>query len=90
MNLAFNADLAQKVSNGKTKVLKADAVNTLISLAERIKDADGLVRVVTWSLLLGRGCDDLLVAKGSSEFESAVNNAMPYPQWLASLEPQQN
>ncbi len=90
VNLAFNADLAQKVSNGLTRVLKAEAVNTLISLAERIQDADGLVRVVTWSLLLGRGCDDLLVANGRGEFDKAVNNAMPYPQWLASLEPQRN
>jgi putative DNA primase/helicase len=78
IDLVFDADVVVKES-------VQDALRVLGHLIHRAK---GIVRIVTWDLQLGKGCDDFIVAHGPDEFEQIMNNATPYSEWLKKLEQQ--
>lgn len=78
IDLVFDADVVVKES-------VQDALRVLGYLIHRAK---GIVRIVTWDLQLGKGCDDFIVAHGTDEFEQIMNDATPYSEWLKRLEQQ--
>ena len=78
VDLAFDADV----------VVKQSVMDALRVLGHLIHRALGIVRIVTWDLKLGKGCDDFIVAEGVEEFEAVMENATPYSEWLKKLERQ--
>lgn len=76
--LAFDADV----------VVKQSVQDALLLMGHLIHKALGIVRIVTWDLKLGKGCDDFIVAIGVEEFEAVMENATPYSEWLKKLERQ--
>ncbi|WP_052672546.1 DUF3854 domain-containing protein [Aliterella atlantica] len=78
IDLVFDADV----------VIKESVQDALRVLGHLIHRAKGIVRIVTWDLQLGKGCDDLIVAHGADEFEQIMNDATPYSEWLKKLEQQ--
>lgn len=78
VDLAFDADV----------VVKQSVMDALRVLGHLIHRALGIVRIVTWDLELGKGCDDFIVAIGVEEFEAVMENATPYSEWLKKLERQ--
>mgnify|MGYP000052919450 CR=1 FL=1 len=76
--LVFDADV----------VVKQSVQNALLLMGHLIHKALGIVRIVTWDLKLGKGCDDFIVAFGVEEFEAVMENATPYSEWLKKLERQ--
>lgn len=76
--LVFDADV----------VVKQSVQDALVLLGHLIHKAKGIVRIVTWDLELGKGCDDLIVAHGVDKFEAAMDKGKPYSEWLKQLEEQ--
>ncbi|MBD1921969.1 DUF3854 domain-containing protein [Microcoleus sp. FACHB-831] len=73
--IAFDADV----------IVKPQVEKALRTLGHLVVQAKGLVRIVSWDLEQGKGCDDLIVAFGIEAFEAAFNEAQPYSSWLKSL-----
>lgn len=78
VDLVFDADV----------VVKQSVQDALQLMGHLIHRAKGIVRIATWDLQLGKGCDDLIVAHGSDKFELVMDNAKPYSEWLKGLEQQ--
>jgi putative DNA primase/helicase len=78
VDLVFDADV----------VVKQSVMDALRVLGHLIHRAKGIVRIVTWDLQLGKGCDDLIVAQGVEAFELVMRDATPYSEWLKKLERQ--
>lgn len=73
--IAFDADV----------IVKPQVEKALRTLGHLVVQAKGLLRIVSWDLEQGKGCDDLIVAFGLEAFEAAFNDAQPYSSWLKSL-----
>ncbi|MBD1895544.1 DUF3854 domain-containing protein [Coleofasciculus sp. FACHB-129] len=78
VDLAFDADI----------VVKTEVQSALKFLGHLLNIAKAIVRIVTWDLQLGKGCDDFIVAHGQEKWDEVVNNATPYSEWLKKLEQQ--
>ncbi len=78
VDLAFDADI----------VVKSEVQSALKFLGHLLNAAKAIVRIVTWDLQLGKGCDDFIVAHGQEKWDEVMNNATPYGEWLKKLEQQ--
>lgn len=78
--LAFDADILTKESVSAA----------LRQLGRLIKKERAEVFVTLWHLDQGKGVDDLIVGEGAHAFEQAFDEALPYSQWLKSLQPDNN
>ena len=78
VDLVFDADV----------IVKESVENALLLMGHLIHRAKCIVRIVTWDLELGKGCDDFIVAHGVYTFEKVMNDATPYSEWLKKLERQ--
>ncbi|MGB3206719.1 MAG: DUF3854 domain-containing protein [Crinalium sp.] len=78
--LAFDADIVEK-----TPVRRA-----LIQLCQLIKRTDktSITRIIQWDLALGKGCDDLIVNHKVEAFETAMDEAISYSQWIKEINTQ--
>jgi phage/plasmid-associated DNA primase len=78
--LAFDADI----------IVKESVSAALRQLGRLIKKERAEVFVTLWHLDQGKGADDLIVAEGATVFEQAFDEALPYSQWLKSLQADNN
>jgi len=78
--LAFDADI----------IIKESVSAALRQLGRLIKKERAEVFICLWHLDQGKGVDDLIVAEGAIAFEQAFDEALPYSQWLKSLQPDHN
>jgi len=78
--LAFDADI----------IIKESVSAALRQLGRLIKKERAEVFICLWHLDQGKGVDDLIVAEGALAFEQAFDEALPYSQWLKSLQPDHN
>jgi hypothetical protein len=70
--LAFDTDI----------VVKAEVQSALKFLGHLLNTVKAIVRITTWDLQLGKGCDDFIVAHSQEKWDEVVNNATPYSEWL--------
>jgi len=78
--LAFDADI----------ITKESVSAALRQLGRLIKKERAEVFVTLWHPDQGKGVDDLIVAGGATAFEQAFDEALPYSQWLKSLQADDN
>ena len=78
--LAFDADI----------IIKESVEAALRQLGRLIKKERAENFVCLWHLDQGKGVDDLIVKEGAIAFEQAFDEALPYSQWLKSLQPDNN
>jgi ribosomal protein L37AE/L43A len=78
--LAFDSDI----------IIKESVEAALRQLGRLIKKEHAETLICLWHLDQGKGVDDLIVAEGATAFEQAFDEALPYSQWLKSLQPDNN
>jgi len=78
--LAFDSDI----------ITKESVSAALRQLGRLIKKERAEVFVTLWHLDQGKGVDDLIVGEGTHAFEQAFDEALPYSQWLKSLQADNN
>ncbi|WP_347277174.1 DUF3854 domain-containing protein [Coleofasciculus sp. FACHB-712] len=78
MDLAFDADI----------VVKAEVQSTFKFLGHLLNIAKAIVRIISWDLQMGKGCDNFIVAHGQEKWDEVLNNATSYREWLKKLEQQ--
>ena len=78
--LAFDSDI----------IIKESVEAALRQLGRLIKKERAEVFICLWHFDQGKGVDDLIVAEGARAFEQAFDEALPYSQWLKSLQPDNN
>ncbi|HEY9613858.1 DUF3854 domain-containing protein [Allocoleopsis sp.] len=78
--LAFDSDI----------IVKESVEAALRQLGRLIKKERAEIFVTLWHLDQGKGVDDLIVKEGAIAFEQAFDEALPYSQWLKSLQPDNN
>ena len=74
----FDADIVEK--EGVEIALK--------KLAAMAKRCGAMPLIAQWDISLGKGIDDVLVSHGAEKVKEIMANAIPYKQWLESLERQ--
>jgi hypothetical protein len=74
--LAFDSDI----------IIKESVEAALRQLGRLIKKERAEVFICLWHLDQGKGVDDLIVAEGATAFERIFDEALPYSQWLKSLQ----
>ena len=78
--LAFDSDI----------IVKESVEAALRQLGRLIKKERAEIFVTLWHLDQGKGVDDLIVKEGAHAFEQAFDEALPYSQWLKSLQADNN
>jgi phage/plasmid-associated DNA primase len=78
--LAFDSDI----------IIKESVEAALRQLGRLIKKERAEVFICLWHFDQGKGVDDLIVAEGAIAFEQIFDQALPYSQWLKSLQPDNN
>ena len=76
--IAFDADIIEKEG-------VANAVKRLAGQAKRL---GAIPLIALWDISLGKGIDDVLVNRGADKVKEIMANAIPYKNWLKSLEKQ--
>jgi putative DNA primase/helicase len=76
--IAFDADIIEKKG-------VANAVKRLAGQAKRL---GAIPLIALWDISLGKGIDDVLVNHGAEKVREIMANAIPYKNWLKSLEKQ--
>jgi len=74
--LAFDSDI----------IIKENVEAALRQLGRLIKKERAEVFISLWHLDQGKGVDDLIVNEGVATFEQSFDEALPYTQWLKSLQ----
>jgi hypothetical protein len=74
--LAFDSDI----------IIKENVEAALRQLGRLIKKERAEVFICLWHQDQGKGVDDLIVAEGATAFERIFDEALPYSQWLKSLQ----
>lgn len=67
---------------------KKEVQSALKKLATEFKQKGCIVHVAVWNPELGKGIDDVLANHGPEKVKEIMANAIPYSEWLKSIEQQ--